>query len=138
MEPGYDDSKWQVCKTDNGWQSQGLKDEDGLPLLTTDGHPYRGIGWYRFTVDVPAVDAGKTVKLLCPAMNNQGWVWVNGQYAGRNDFKQGWFRPQELDMDVTSYLKPGKNVITLRVLCYEEYFGANGLYERPFLYMKNP
>ena len=63
---------------------------------------------------------------------------VNGQYAGRNDFKQGWFRPQELEMDVTAYLKPGKNVLAVRVLCYEEYFGANGVYERPFLYVKNP
>jgi hypothetical protein len=138
MDTGYNDSKWQVCKTDNGWQSQGLKDEDGVPLLSADGHPYRGIGWYRSTFDIPAVDAGKTVKLLCPAMNNQAWMWVNGQYVGRTEFKQGWFRPQELEMDLTSYLKPGKNVIALRVLSHEEYFGANGLYERPFLYMKNP
>jgi hypothetical protein len=130
----YNDSKWQTCKVDEGWQNQPLRDEDGLPLMTKDGHPYRGIGWYRFAVDVPAIPSGKTVKLMCPAMNNQGWVWVNGQYCGRNEFKQGWFRPSELETDVTKYLKPGKNVIAIRIMSNEEYFGSNGIYEHPFLW----
>jgi hypothetical protein len=131
----YNDSKWQSCKTDIGWQMQGLRDEDGLPLMTKDGHPYRGVGWYRFTVDVPTFQAGKSVKLMCPGMNNQGWVWVNGTYCGRNEFKQAWFRPSELEVDVTKYLKPGKNVIAVRILSNEEYFGSNGIYENPFLWI---
>lgn len=134
MEPDYNDSKWTFCKTDDGYQNQGLKDEQGVPLMTKDGHPYRGVSWYRFTVDVPAVPDGKTVKILCPALNNQGWVWINGQYAGRNNFMQAWFRPQELEIDVTKFLKPGKNLIAIRILCNEEYFGANGIYERGFLW----
>ena len=136
MEPDYNDARWQVCGITNGWQSQGLKDEDGLPLLTVDGHPYKGLAWYRFTVDVPAVAQDMQAGLFLPAIINQGWAWVNGQYVGRNDYMQGWFRPQEMDVDVTRYVKPGKNVITLRVLCLEEYFGANGIYERPFLYVR--
>ncbi|MDO8586579.1 MAG: DUF4838 domain-containing protein [Armatimonadota bacterium] len=136
MEPDYDDAKWQICGTTTGWQSQALKDEDGLSLLTKDGHPYRGYSWYRFTVDVPTVPQGKQARLFLPAFVNQGWAWVNGQYAGRTNYQQAWFRPQEMDLDVTSFLKPGKNVIAVRVLCLEEYFGANGLYERPFLYAK--
>jgi beta-galactosidase len=134
MNPDYNDSNWQTIKTDLGWQSLGLKDEDGLPMMTKDGRPYRGFGWYRFTVDVPAVGSGKTAKILCPAMNSQGWVWVNGLYAGRNDYMQAWFRPSELEIDVTKYLKPGKNVIAIRVDSKEEYFGANGIYENAFLW----
>jgi len=136
MEPDYNDAKWQTCSTSDGWQSQGLKDGDGLPLSTKDGHAYRGLAWYRFTVDAPGAPTGKQAKLFLPAFVNQGWAWVNGRYVGRTNYQQAWFRPQEMDVDVSSALKPGKNVIALRVLCLEEYFGANGLYERPFLYAK--
>jgi len=134
MEPAYSDSRWQAISTATGWQNQPLKDEDGVPTMSKDGHPYKGLAWYRFTLDLPAMPKGTQSRLFLPAIVNQGWVWVNGQYAGRNDYQQGWFRPQEMDVDVTAYLQPGKNVIALRVLCLEEYFGANGLYERPFLY----
>jgi len=135
MEPAYSDAKWQSCRTTTGWQNQGLKDDDGLPLMSKDGHAYRGVAWYRFTVNIPAAD-GKTVHLECPSVVNQAWVWVNGQYAGRGNYMQAWFRPPEVDLDITPYLKPGNNVIALRVLCLEDYFGANGLYERPFIYLK--
>jgi hypothetical protein len=68
---------------------------------------------------------------------DQVWVWVNGTYAGRSDYVSCFVRPHEVDIDITPYLQPGKNAITLRVLCNDEYFGANGIYERPFLYTKN-
>jgi len=135
MEPAYNDAKWQLCRTTTGWQNQQLKDDDGLPLMTKDGHGYRGVTWYRYAVDIDAV-GGKEARLCLPAVINQAWVWVNGQYAGRSNYVQAWFRPAEVDMDITPYLKPDGNTITLRVLCTEDYFGANGLYERPFIYLK--
>jgi len=136
MEPAFNDSTWQRCRTDNGWQNQGLQDEDGRPLCSKDGHAYQGYGWYRFTVTIPAAP-GKQFRLLCPAVVNQVWVWVNGQYAGRTLYMSPWGRPQELDMEITPYLKPGQpNSIALRVRCDEDFFGVNGLYERPFIYLK--
>jgi hypothetical protein len=137
MEADFDDSKWQTCRTTSGWQNQGLReDDDSLPLMTRDGHCYKGFAWYRFVVDVPKVEEGKHVRLTVPAITNQAWVWVNGQFAGRNNYQSGWSRPQEMDIEVTSCLKPGKNVIAIRVWCLEDYFGANGIYERGFLYTK--
>ncbi len=136
MEPGWDDADWPLCSTAHGWQNQGLKDEDGVPMMTARGNAYRGLGWYRFTVDVPAAAPGKQARLFCPALVDQVWVWVNGQYAGRSDYVNCFMRPHEVDIDITAFLKPGANTIALRVLCHDEYFGANGLYERPFLYTK--
>ena len=141
MEPDYHDAKWQTCRTTTGWQNQGLKDDDGLPLMSKDGHAYRGYAWYRFTVNIGNGGewrhmGAETGRLLLPAVVSQAWVWVNGQYAGRSNYMQAWFRPAELDLDITPYLKPGDNTIALRVLCNEDYFGANGLYERPFIYLK--
>jgi hypothetical protein len=136
MEPAVDDAKWQRCLTISGWQNQGLKDDDGRPLSSKDGHAYQGYGWYRFTVTVPAAP-GKQTRLFCPAVVNQVWVWVNGQYAGRTPYMSPWGRPHELDMDITPFLKPDQpNLITLRVRCDEDFFGVNGLYEWPFIYLK--
>jgi len=135
MEPAFDDAEWQLCRTTTGWQNQGLKDDDGRPLLSRDGHDYRGYGWYRFEVDIPQAPEGQA-RLFCPSVINQAWVWVNGQYAGRTNYVMAWFRPAEFDLDITPYLRQGKNNITMRVLCTEQYFGANGLYERPFLYSR--
>ncbi|MDO8586578.1 MAG: DUF4838 domain-containing protein [Armatimonadota bacterium] len=136
MEPDYDDSKWQLCGTYTGWQNQNLKSDEGLPMMTADGHPYQGYGWYRFAVDVPAVEQGKQAHLFCPAVVDQVWVYVNGTYAGRSEYVSCFSRPHEVDIDITPSLQPGKNVIALRVLCNDEYYGANGIYERPFLYAK--
>ena len=54
--------------------------------------------------------------------------------AGRSDCAVPWLLPQEMDFRISPYLRPGSNVIALRVLCLEEYFGQNGLYEQPFIY----
>lgn len=141
MEPGYNDAKWRTCRTTAGWQNQQLKDDDGLPLMSKDGHAYRGFAWYRFTVNIGNGDewrhkGAETGRLLLPAVVNQAWVWVNGRYVGRSNYMQAWFRPAEVDLDITPYLKPGNNTIAIRVLCTEDYFGANGIYERPFIYLK--
>ena len=137
MEPDYNDASWQLGSTATGWQNQNLKDQDDLKLMSKDGHAYQGLGWYRFAVEIPEVAKGKRAGLFCPAVVDQVWVWVNGTYAGRSDYVSCFVRPHEVDIDITPYLQPGKNAITLRVLCNDEYFGANGIYERPFLYTKN-
>ncbi|MDO8587515.1 MAG: DUF4838 domain-containing protein [Armatimonadota bacterium] len=136
MEPDYNDSKWQLCSTSAGWQNQKLKDEDGLPTMSREGYPYTGIGWYRFTVDLPAVPNGKEARLFLPGFVSQAWVWVNGRYAGRSEYTIPWLLPQEMDIGVSPYIKAGKNVIAVRVLEANPYVGADGIYERPFLYVK--
>lgn len=136
MEPDYDDSKWQLCSTMMGWQNQGLKDQDGLPMMAKNGYPYTGLGWYRFTFDAPAVPQGKEAALFLPAFVSQAWVWVNGVYIGRTEYASPWWLPQQLDMTITPRLKPGKNVIAIRILEQNQYVGASGIYERPIVYVK--
>lgn len=122
---------WRQMSTTTGWDAQGLQDEHG--------HPYKGIAWYQFQVDVPADAQGRNAFLRAMAVVNEAWVWVNGRYAGHRPYKMPWFRPHELDMDVSKLLLPGqKNLITIRVLCNFDVWGANGIYERLFLYDKKP
>jgi hypothetical protein len=70
---------------------------------------------------------------------NEAWIWVNGRYAGHRPYLGPWGRPHTLDMDVSRLLAPGRtNRITVRVLCNWDVWGANGIYERMFLYTRKP
>jgi hypothetical protein len=131
QQADFDDSHWQPLRTTIGWDHQGYTD--------AHGHVLRGVMWYRMAVDVPAGAGGGSVRLCAPAVVNEAWVWVNGQYAGHRPYQMPWFRPQPIDLDVTPFLRPNqRNQITLRVLNNIEVFGASGIYERMFLYASRP
>ena len=131
QDVNFDDSRWQRLLTTTGWDGQGFSDEHG--------HAYRGLMWYRQSVDIPAEAAGKSIWLFAPAVVNEAWVWVNGQYAGHRAHKMPWFRPQPVELDISSLMLPGKrNQITFRVLNNIDVFGASGIYERMFIYAREP
>jgi hypothetical protein len=131
QDASYDDSRWKSLLTTSGWESQGFTD--------AQGHAYRGVMWYRVAVDVPADAAGKSLWLEAPAVVNEAWVWVNGRYAGHRQHTMPWFRPQPVELDITSLVEPGqRNQITFRVLNNIDVFGASGIYERMFLYASTP
>ncbi len=120
-------STWTTLATTAGWDMQGLHDKNG--------HPYKGVAWYRLEVDVPENVRGRQVRLHAPAVVNEVWLWVNGRYAGHRPYQMPWYRPQAVDLDVGNLLKPGaKNTLAIRVLGNFEIWGANGIYERMFLY----
>jgi hypothetical protein len=126
-DPLLDDSNWRTLATTTGWENQGLRD--------ANGHPYRGVAYYRLKVDLPADAAGKSMWIFIPAAINEVWVWVNGRYAGHRPHVQAWIRPQEAEMDISRLIEPGKtNQVAVRVLCNYDTFGASGIYERMFIY----
>jgi hypothetical protein len=131
QEPSTDLSGWRTLATTAGWDTQGYQD--------AQGHPYRGLAWYQFDVDVPEGAAGKDVVLHGLAVVNEAWVWVNGRYAGHRPYLWPWSRPHGLELNVGKLLALGRtNRITLRVLCNWDVWGANGIYERMFLYAQKP
>ncbi|KER87308.1 glycosyl hydrolase [Xanthomonas arboricola pv. celebensis] len=66
--------------------------------------------WYRSSFDVPAALQGKRLELLFNGINYAGEIWVNGTQVGRTRgaFARGRF-------DVSKQLKPGRNVVAVRV-----------------------
>ena len=131
QDPAADVSGWGTMATTSGWDAQGLQDEKG--------HPYMGVAWYQFDVGVPESAEGKDVILHGLAVVNEAWVWVGGRYAGHRPYIVPWFRPHALDMDVGALIEPGRtNRIAVRVLCNWDVWGANGIYERMFLYARKP
>lgn len=108
--------------------------------LDETGYPYLGNMWYRFNVNVPASAKGKTVKLYAPTVETEAWVWVNGKFIGHRPYHEAYERPNEIDMDVTSALQPGKtNTIAIRVNTGLNAAGqSGGFYSRLFLYSPKP
>ncbi len=65
--------------------------------------------WYRRSVMLPAAWTGKRVLLHFGAVDYRAMVWVNGALAGSHEGGSVPFQ-----FDITSLLKPGANVITVR------------------------
>jgi hypothetical protein len=129
--PDFDDREWGEVRTTEPFYAQGHRDKSG--------YPYMGAMWYRLTVDVPAKALGKKVRLYLPAIETEAWGWVNGTFVGHRPYREAYERPNEVDFDVSAALRPGRNVIVLRV---QTGLGAaaqaGGLVSRAFLYTPKP
>ena len=128
--PDWDASAWQEVSSTMPFYAQGY--------LDNQGHAYLGTMWYRFEVDLPeGAAAAKHVNLYCPAEETEAWAWVNGSYIGHREYREAYIRPNEMDLDATAALRPGKNLIALRVATGASGAQtAGGLCSRLFLYAK--
>ena len=71
---------------------------------------YIGKAWYQKTVDLPPDWEGKQVSIELERCMWQTKLWINGKYVGE---EHSLCIPHQFD--ISSYLRPGKNVITLSV-----------------------
>jgi len=103
-----DDGAWATVRSNQGWEPQGF-----------DG--YDGYGWYRQVLDVPAdLLARDDLKLLFLGVDEQAEVFINGEEAfehttaatGRSVVAL-WKQP--FMFDPRPWLKPGRNVLVVRV-----------------------
>lgn len=110
---GFDDSGWKTVEIGKFW-------EHFIGI-------YDGIGWYRLTFTAPAKpEHYNAVELRFSAVDENGWVWLNGIYIGQHDLgKSGWNVP--FSLDVTREIEWGKpNQLTVRVL---DSGGAGGIWK---------
>lgn len=131
--PDTDDTMWHVMNVPDFWspiriwlhgetmpsptgdQHKGVSDTyyqqetDRCQNYTFDYRATRG-AWYRQWLELPRNIKNKRVKLAFDAVSKKADVYVNGQKAASH---VGMFGPFEVD--VTSFIKPGKNLIALRV-----------------------
>ena len=128
--PAHDASDWETKNTFLTWDAQDKPEDE-------KGHDYDGYGWYRMTVNVPAGMVNKPLSLHLGGVINEGWVWINGNYAGHRAWKLWWAGRDalEMDVDVTGKVKAGANVIAIRVWNNAE---IGGLYRRGFLWSPKP
>jgi len=98
--PSYDDS---------GWQSIGLPHSFSIPYFLSKDF-YVGYGWYRKNFDFKPEWANKRLFLQFEAAFQDAEVYVNGTRIGehKGGYTGFW-------MDITLAVKPGVNVIAVRL-----------------------
>jgi hypothetical protein len=91
-DPSRTGGNWQTIRTSSRtWSDQGLR-------------YYKGLAWYRQTIDIPAEAEGKRVFLWFGAIDEMAKVWVNGRPIGVSP--RIVFKPFELD--ATEAIRPGQ------------------------------
>lgn len=111
-----------------GWASRSYKDTDWatytVPGILEEqlGCPeFNGMFWMRKTVDVPKSWAGKPVSMILDAIDDYDYAYVNGKCIA---YGEGYTTNRHYTIPA-GVLKPGKNVIALRVIDIE---GDAGIY----------
>ncbi|HEY2903466.1 MAG TPA: glycoside hydrolase family 2 TIM barrel-domain containing protein [Polyangia bacterium] len=99
----FDDGAWGGVSLPHTWNN--MDGQDG------GSNYYRGVGWYRTHVTVPAAEAGRRLYVEFDGANIQATVYVNGTMAGQHSGGFARFR-----FDVTGSIKTGAdNVIAVQV-----------------------
>jgi hypothetical protein len=128
-EPDFDRSKWRKIDTATPFYLQG----DGM--LDEHGVPYVGIVWYIFELDVPKSRIGQPVHVYAPIIAAEAWVYTNGEFSGHRPYQEPYIRPSSFDFDVTKQVKPGRNVIGVRISTSSSRVGVSEGFQGPlFLY----
>lgn len=133
VSPLVDDSDWHVMNvpdfwspvriwlhgetmpTPNGAEHKGVSDTyyqqetDRCENYSFDHRKTKG-AWYRQWIDLPAGVRGKQLTLHFDAVSKVAEIYVNGVKAADHIGMFGSF-----DVDATKYLKPGKNLVAIRV-----------------------
>ncbi|MDC7684149.1 glycoside hydrolase family 2 TIM barrel-domain containing protein [Asticcacaulis sp. BYS171W] len=105
----FDDTGWQAVTLPHTFNAGDAGSGGDKARGETEGSYYRGPGWYRRMLDLTP-EAGRRYVLNFDGAALVTELWVNGQSIGRHDGGYAAFR-----FDITPALKPGKNLIAVRV-----------------------
>lgn len=98
-DEAFDARAWPVMRLPVLWERAGLTDFDGVI-------------WFRREVELPAAWSDRDIELHLGAIDDLDTTWVNGRLVGH---KAVWNAPR-LYIVPAGTLKPGRNVIAVRVL----------------------
>ncbi|MDP4281924.1 MAG: glycoside hydrolase family 2 TIM barrel-domain containing protein, partial [Bacteroidota bacterium] len=133
--PSFNDSRWQEVNLPHDWAIEGpvIVNGDG----STGKLPWKGEGWYRKKMMIPAEYKGKEIYLLCDGIMAFPEIYINGTLAGRWDYGYSSFY-----VDITPYLKPGRdNVIAVHADTRNHesrWYPGAGIYRKIQMIVMNP
>ncbi len=134
-KPGFNDRSWRVLDLPHDWSVEGAFDQQA-PTGGQGGYLPTGIGWYRKTFTLPATARGKRVRIEFDGVYMNSEVWVNGVSMGTYPYGYSSFH-----YDITPYLKPGQNVVAVRVDNAQQpnsrWYSGSGIYRHVWLTITN-
>ena len=94
---------------DRGWEHVGLPHSFSIPYFQS-ARFYVGYGWYRKDFVLPALPRGRRLSLEFEGAFQEAEVFVNGKAVGRHRGGYTGF-----PIDITDAVKPGRNLVAVRV-----------------------
>ncbi len=99
FDPAYVPKGWRNINIPGYWEDQGIKDLNGAV-------------WYRREIDIPASMAGVPAKVFLGRIVDADFLYINGKQVGNTTYQY----PQRRYSLPAGTLKPGKNLLVIRVL----------------------
>ena len=134
--PTLDDSGWRSLNLPHDWAIEGEFSQDN-PSGTGGGALPGGIGWYRKTFSFTPSMKGKEVYIDFDGAYMNSTVFINGHELGTRPYGYASF-----SYDLTPWLKPGKNVVAVRVDNSEQpnsrWYSGCGIYRHVWLRILDP
>jgi sialate O-acetylesterase len=100
--PDFDDRSWPNLVLSSFWEDAGVPGFAG----------FDGVAWFRTEVTLTAAQARQTATLALGPIDDMDATFVNGRLVGA---LEGWDTPRAYSLPA-GVLKPGRNVIALRVV----------------------
>jgi len=131
----FDDSKWQDVTIPHDWAISGpfIMDGDG----NTGKLPWKGEGWYRKQLEIPAGYSGKQVYLVFDGIMAFPEIYINEKLVGKWDYGYNSFY-----FNVTEFLNPGgKNMLAIHVDTRKHdsrWYPGAGIYRKIQMIVKEP
>ena len=110
--PAYNDASWKTMELPGYIESNGLQGVDGIV-------------WFRKEITLSADEAKQKSTLYLAKINDSDSTYINGVLIGSTKLQAEKSRVYSIDAGL---LKPGKNIITVRI---EDIGGMGGVYGNP-------
>jgi beta-galactosidase len=150
--PAFHDGDWKTFPVPATWEVNGY----GYPIFVNIGYEFQDrmkaapplvpmdfnpTGVYRRTIEIGPGWQGRQVILHIGAAKSNVQVWINGQYTGYGEDSK---LPSEFD--ITPYVKPGKNLIALQVMRWndgtylegQDFWRLGGIMRDCYVYARQP
>ncbi|MEX0987757.1 MAG: glycoside hydrolase family 2 TIM barrel-domain containing protein [Bacteroidales bacterium] len=135
-DPGFDDTKWEFVTVPHDWMIRGEVSADNKSGTAGGFYP-GGIGWYRKHLDLSALKSKEQFYLVFDGVYMNAEVWVNGTYAGKQNYGYIGFT-----LDISDLVnKDSVNVIAVKTDCSEvpadRWYSGAGIYRHVKLIATN-
>ena len=131
---GHDDRAWQKVTLPHDWSVAYPFDKRNA---SGTGYLPGGTAWYRKRFALPDAVAGKRVRICFGGVYKHARVWINSNYLGQRAYGYASF-----SYDVTAFVRPGENVISVRVeheeVADSRWFTGSGIYRDVTLEISDP